>query len=182
MQAYSPAISSVGSLHAAELPKSPWFAIRVRPNFEKTAAAGLAARGFEQFFPSYKQSRKWSDRTKVSEFPLFPGYIFCRLDAENRLPVLSTPGVLGILSCGSTLQALTEDEIEAVRRVVAGNIPAEPWPYLAKGCRARVTHGVLAGVEGIVIDERSRCRLILQISLLQRSVSVQIDREFITPI
>jgi transcription antitermination factor NusG len=159
----------------------PWYAVRVKPNFEKTAAASLAARGFGQFVPTYTEKRRWSDRMKISEFPLFPGYLFCRMDPGCRTPVLATPGVIGIVSCGAQLLPVSEEEVEAVRRA-AGLVPLVRWPFLASGDRVRVVRGSLAGLEGFVVDHRGECRLVLQISLLQRSVSLEIDRDAIEPV
>jgi transcription antitermination factor NusG len=176
-----PATQSFSMPAAGPIPL-PWFAVRVKPNFEKVAAASLDARGFEQFLPTYRQKRQWSDRVKNSELPLFPGYLFCRLDAEHRTPVLAAPGVIGIVSCGPQLVPVGEKEIEAVRRIMKESLPVEPWPYLHHGCRVRVACGALTGVEGLVIREQGNCRLILQISLLQRSVSLQIDRHSLEPI
>jgi transcription antitermination factor NusG len=161
--------------------KHSWYAVRVRPNFEKTSAASLAARGFEQFVPTYTEKRRWSDRIRISEFPLFPGYFFCRMDPGCRTPVLGTPGVIGIVSCGAELLSVSEEEIESVRRA-AQDVPLMRWPFLGAGHRVRVTRGSLAGLEGFIADHRGACRLVLQISLLQRSVSLEIDRDFIEPV
>jgi transcriptional antiterminator NusG len=160
----------------------PWFAVRVKPNFERTAAAGLAGKGFEPFLATYGKARKWSDRVKNVEFPLFPGYLFCRFAPAVRTPILSTPGVLHIVSFGSELMPVSEAEIEALRRVAHEGLPVEPWPFLNAGQRAFVSRGALKGAEGIVVEAKTGCRLILQVSLLQRSVSVEIDRDCLIPI
>jgi transcription antitermination factor NusG len=159
-----------------------WFAIRVKPNFEKTAAVGLECKGLEQFLPTYKQTRKWTDRLKNIESPLFPGYLFCRFDPAVRTPVLSTPGVLYIVRCGQELVSVDEAEIDALRRAWREGLPLEPSPFLKTGQRARVSRGILTGVEGIILDAKNGSRLGLQVSLLQRSVSVEIDRDCLTPI
>jgi transcription antitermination factor NusG len=172
--------AAVGTRAEAE---RQWFAVRVKPNCEKVSAAGLAARGVEYFLPTTTEKRRWSDRVKVSEFPLFPGYLFCRMDPDRRAPlVLGTPGVIGIVSSGAQLLPVTEEEIEAVRRSVAASVDLKPWPFLTTGHRVRVTRGALAGVEGLVVQQSNTWRLVLQISLLQRSVSLEIDRDAIEPI
>ncbi len=173
---------SVSSLPGSTPQTNLWFAIRVKPNFEKTAAAGLEGKGLEQFLPTYTQTRKWSDRVKNVESPLFPGYLFCRFDPSVRTPVLSTPGVLYIVSCGQELLPVDEAEIESLRRAAREGLPLEPLPFLKTGQRVRVSRGVLTGVEGIVIDANNGKRLVLQVSLLQRSVSVEINHDCLTPI
>lgn len=167
---------------AGEEVRNPWFAVRVKSNFEKTAAHSLGSRDFEHFVPTYRETRRWSDRTKVSEFPLFPGYLFCRLNPEKRTPVLATPGVIGIVSSGTQLLPVSEEEIEAVRRAVLSGTPVTPAPWLSPGSRVRVTMGALTGIEGTITEQNGSCRLVLQISLLQRSVSLQIDRHAVEPV
>src|ERR1700726_677092 len=70
----------------------PWFALQVRSRHEKNIATLMHGKGYEPFLPLYKGRRRWSDRFKEMELPLFPGYLFCRFDVQNRLPVLTTPG------------------------------------------------------------------------------------------
>ena len=160
----------------------PWFAVQVKPNFESTSATSLTARKLETFLPMYTATRRWSDRLKTSKFPLFPGYLFCRLNPEYRTPVLEVPGVIGIVSCGRQPLPVDEHEIEALRRVSRESISAQPGPFLEAGLRVRVVKGALSGIEGLVIEDKGKCCLVLQVSLLQRSVRVQIDRDWIEPL
>jgi transcription antitermination factor NusG len=142
----------------------------------------LASRDLEVFLPTCRETRRWTDRVKTSEFPLFPGYLFCRLDPHRRTDVLSAPGVIGIVGSGPQLVPVSEEEIEAIRRAVSASVPLTHWPFLRAGHQVRVIRGALAGVEGFVVQENGGCRLILQISLLQRSVSLEIDRDAIEPL
>src|SRR5215471_16772080 len=98
---------------------SEWYALQVYQRLEKITALLLNQKGFDLFLPTYTVKRRWSDRVKVVEQPLFPGYLFCRLDARQRwLPVLTTPGVMSIVGTGKEPIAIPESEIEAVRRIV----------------------------------------------------------------
>ena len=160
----------------------PWYAIRVKPNFEKTAAASLRGKGYTEFLPLYRSVRRWSDRNKITELPLFPGYIFARFDAAQRVPILATPGVLNLVGFGKTPVAVDEAELEAIRRVAHEGLTAEPWPFLTEGQRVRVMCGALKGVEGQLLAIRNQSHLVLTVSLLQRAVVVHIDRQNITPI
>ncbi|MGA2480830.1 MAG: transcription termination/antitermination NusG family protein [Spirochaetia bacterium] len=74
-----------------------WFALRVKSNFERATTAILSGKGYETYLPLYRQQRRWSDRTNVTELPLFPGYVFAHFDVDRRLPVLTTPGVVHIV-------------------------------------------------------------------------------------
>src|SRR5580693_1239738 len=136
-----------------ECKQHPWYAIRVQAKFEKIASAVLRQKGFEEFLPLYCAKRMWSDRVKQLDLPLFPGYLFCRLDLSERLlPVVTTPGVLGIVSAGRDPVSISDQEIALVRAVVRSGLPAMPWPALSAGSLVLLERGPLAGVEGFVLD------------------------------
>ena len=166
---------------ATSVGENPWFAIRVKPRHEKVVAASLTSKGYEGFLPLYQTRRRWSDRTKVLELPLFPGYLFCRLDPRRRLPVLKTPGVRYFLGVGRTPMPVDEKEVEAIRRVVESGLPTNPWPYLEHGQRAIIKHGPLTGLEGVFLEMKGTSRLVVSVTLLQRSVSVEIDGAWVKP-
>jgi len=159
-----------------------WFAVRVKSRAEKVVAMMARNKGFEEFLPLYQSRRQWSDRTKSVEMPLFPGYVFCRLNAERRLPVLTIPGVLHFVGIGKTPMPVDEHEIAAIRKAVESGLAAEPWPFLQVGQRVRLDRGPLAGVEGILVEAQKQQRLVVSVTLLQRSVAVGIERHWVTPI
>jgi transcription antitermination factor NusG len=167
---------------SAPIQTYPWYAVRVRSKFEVMVSAGLSGKGYEPFLPLYKARRRWSDRIKEIELPLFPGYVFCRFDVGTRLPVLTTPGVVSVVGYGREPVIIDEAEIEAVRAIIASGLPAIPWPYLRTGHRVLIEHGPLAGLEGIVSAIKKELRLIVSVTMLQRSVGVEIDREWIRPL
>jgi transcription antitermination factor NusG len=159
-----------------------WFALRVRNRHEYLVSTTLGNKGYETFLPVYKVRRQWSDRSKAASLPLFPTYLFCRLDPENRLPVLVTPGVLAIVGTGKRPVPIEEDEIEAVRRISASGLPVTPWPGLEIGRKVWVEHGPLRGVEGVILDDSRVPRLLVGITLLQRSISVEVDSGWLAPL
>jgi transcription antitermination factor NusG len=159
----------------------PWFALSVKPLREKYVGSVLAGKGFTQFVPLYHDRRRWSDRIKEIELPLFPGYLFCRLDPNNRLPVLVTPFVKGIVGAGRTPIPVQDSEIEAIRTIVTYGQDALPWNFLPAGCPARIEEGPLQGLEGVLIEVKKRHRLVVSVTLLQRSVAVEVDRHWVTP-
>jgi len=161
----------------SNFPKHPWYALQVRSRFEKVVATHLKDKGYEEYLPFYTSQRRWSDRTKTIELPLFPGYTFCRFDMRDRLPVLVVPGVLSIVSIARVPTAVSDEEIGSIQRAIGSGMPCNPWPFLHAGQIVCVTRGPLAGLEGTVIEVRSSFRLILSLSLLQRSVSVEIDKD-----
>lgn len=153
----------------------PWFAIQVRTCAEKTASTVLQYKGYECFLPLSKSRRRWSDRVKELEVPLFPGYLFCRFDPCNRLPVLITPGVLQIVGIGKTPMPVEDDQVAAIQRVGTAGLPVQPWPFLEVGNIARIERGPLCGLTGIVINYKSELKVILSVTLLRRSVAVEVD-------
>src|SRR4051794_63429 len=96
-----------------------WFALRTASGREKAVATQLQSKGYEEFLPSYRIKRRWTDRTKELDLPLFPGYLFCRFAFNNRLPILVTPGVKLIVGFGRVPTPVSVAEIEALQRVVA---------------------------------------------------------------
>ena len=152
-----------------------WYALRIRPRFEKLAATHLRDKGYEEYLPLFKSRRRWSDRTKVVELPLFPGYAFCRFDVRNRLPVLVAPGVLSIVGVGKIPASIPEAEICSIQKAVASGLHCEPWSSVPIGHRVSVKRGPLEGLSGTLIEVKSNFRLILSLPLLQRSVAVEID-------
>jgi len=154
-----------------------WYALQIRAGQGKSVSAGLRGKGFEEFLPLCFSQRQWSDRVKNVEVPLFPGYLFCRFDPLNRLvPVLTTPGIIRIVSAGRTPIPVADAEIEAVHKVVHSGLVAEPWPFLNTGCRVAIDWGPLAGLEGVLARYSGEHRLVVSVNLLQRSVAVEIDR------
>jgi transcription antitermination factor NusG len=157
----------------------PWFAIRTRSNFEKVAAIALENKGLGPYLPTYRNRRRWSDRVVVVDTPLFQGYVFCRFDPLNRLPILTTTGVISIVGCGNDPAPIDDKEIDAIDLILRSGLATEPCPFLREGQRVRVKRGSLAGVEGILTKKKSDFRLVISVTMLQRSIAVEIDRELI---
>ena len=168
---------------ACELaPLFPWYALKVRARSEPLVRTALERKAYETFLPTYQEARQYSDRVKKVDAPLFPGYLFCRLDVCRRLPVLTTPGVDYILGSSGDPEPIPEDEITSIERVLRSSAKVGPWPFLKTGSRVRVERGAFTGVEGILVNERGSHRLVLSVSMLQRAVSVEIDRTWVRPV
>ncbi len=168
---------------SAENAELQWFALQVKPRYEKVASTMLRNKGFEEFLPLYRASRRWSDRIAQVDLPLFPGYVFCRFDPmDRRISIVSTPGVLSIVGMGRTPAPIEDGEIAAVQAVIKSGCQAEPWPFLNLGDKVRVAYGSLTGVEGILVERKKQHRLVISVALLQRSVAVEIDRNWVMPV
>jgi transcription antitermination factor NusG len=159
-----------------------WYALQIRSRWESTAAGLLRGKGLETLLPTYSTKRKWSDRFKVVESPLFPGYVFCRFDVHNRLPVLVTPGVISVVGRGKTPVAVDDAEILSIQTAVGSGVQLEPWPYIELGERVRIKDDVLNGMEGILTSFKGSQRVVISVTLLRRSVALEIDRSRIVPL
>jgi transcription antitermination factor NusG len=163
-------------MNQAKLSNVSWFALQIRSRWEAPTADLLRSKGLEILLPTYTTRRKWSDRIKIVESPLFPGYLFCRFNVSNRLPVLITPGVLAIVGRGKTPVPVADGEIESIQAAVGSGIQLQPWPYVEIGERVRIQHDVLDGMEGILTSFKGNHRVIISVTLLRRSVALEIDR------
>ena len=160
----------------------PGLRLRVRSNHERVASLHLRERGFEEFSPTFKAERQWSDRKKQIDQFLFPGYVFCRLNPEDRLPVLTIPGAVGLVGFGKGPTSIPENEIESVRMMVGSGLLVGPWPFLAAGQSVVIERGPLRGVEGVLQEVKKGFRLVVSVNLLQRSVCAEVDRNWIRPV
>ena len=166
----------------AEFPEAseqPWFAIHVKSNHEKAVCSQLTMKGFHVFLPVCRTRNRWADRFKIVETPLFRGYVFARLDPSRPNSIFSTPGVLKIVGTGRNPLPVEESEISAIRRAVDANLQLRECDFFTIGQRATVIGGTLAGLEGTVVRLKQKTRLILSISLLQRSVALEIDESVV---
>lgn len=163
-------------------PKTCWFALQVRSRKESYVASQIQGYGYECLLPTYKSVRKWSDRVKELEQPLFPGYLFCRFDFQSRRPVVTTPGVLQVVGYGRTAIPVSDEEIQALQLALSSGMPKQPWPYLEVGQRVRVNYGTLAGLEGILVNVKGNHRVVLSVTLLQRSVAMEVETSWLSPI
>jgi transcription antitermination factor NusG len=159
-----------------------WFAVRVRTRAESTVSEFLRGRGIETLCPTYPDRRRYSDRIKTVEAALFPGYLFCSIDRFDRLPVLSSPGVDYIVGFGHEPHPVDLEEIQAIQAVMRSGLLAKPHPFLKIGQRVRVESGPLVNLEGILLATKSENRLVLSISMLQRSISAELDSAIVRPL
>lgn len=159
--------------------RQAWFALQVRPRFECSVAEVLEKKDVHVYVPQYVELRQWSDRIKAAQSPLFPGYVFCLMDTSQRKAVLSTANAIRLVGAGRTPLPLDEKEMHAVRLIVDSGLPKAPWQALKKGDRVRICDGPLTGVSGILQSTPEGPRLIVSLTLLNRSIAVTVDRNWV---
>jgi transcription termination/antitermination protein NusG len=160
----------------------PWYALTVKHQHELAARSALELRGFEALAPTYRARRRWSDRVKEIDVPLFTGYVFCRFAFTERVMVMDVPGIARVVEFGGAPAEVSDTEIAAIRIVMDSKLPVRPWPYLKPGDRVLVQRGPLRGVEGTLLEERNRLQLVIGIEMLQRSLAVEVEADMVTPV
>lgn len=169
-----------GSEHAL-LAQRAWFAVYTTPRHEKHIARHLELRQIEHFLPTYQSQRKWKNGLKVSvELPLFPSYIFVRVNRVGRGRILEVPGVLSIVG-GRQPAPLVDFDIDSLRSGICLRT-LEPHPYLVIGEAVRIKTGALAGMTGVLLRNKDNLRVVVSIDQIMRSVAVEVDITEIEPV
>ncbi len=162
-----------------------WYALQTKCKYEQIAATVLRNKGYEEFVPMYRAGlcprRSNIGYSKERLRPLYPGYIFCRFNPEARGLIVTTPGVVKIVGCGSVPAVVSEAELENIRTMVRSDLTIHPCAYLTVGQRVRLVSGPLRGVEGILTRFKSELRVVVSIQVLQRSSGVEVDVDWIQP-
>jgi transcription antitermination factor NusG len=166
----------------AQQARKCWYAACTCAHHEKRVAEQLSGRAVEHFLPLYFSVRRWKDRRVQLDLPLFPGYIFVRIDLRDRLQVLEIPSVARLVSFNGTPAALPEREIQALKVGLEGGIHAAPHRYLTEGRRVRIVEGPLTGLEGSLIRNKNELRFVISLDLIQRSIQLEIDASLVEPL
>jgi transcriptional antiterminator NusG len=152
----------------------PWQVLHVRSNFEKRVTQHLTVRGVEHYLPLYRERVKWTDRSVVTERPLFSGYVFARFVPETRIAVISIRGV--VRSLGDDDGNLVKSaELEKIREGLASGLLLQPHPTVSVGARVRIRTGVFEGVEGCVTEFRQQCKVVIALSAVQQCFSLEVE-------
>jgi transcription antitermination factor NusG len=159
----------------SELSRANWYALYTAPRHEKRVADQISRQGIACFLPLYRSVRRWKDRRKELALVLFPGYVFVRMALQHRLRVLQLPGAVRLVTFNGQPAPLPEAEIEHLQNHLSCSGNLEPHPYLSAGRLVRVRSGPLKGLEGIILRTNQRCRIVLSIHLIMRSVAVEVD-------
>ena len=158
-----------------------WYALQVRTRGELQTTLCLLDKGYEVFSPTYFERRR--NHVREIEKPLFPGYLFCRMTMNSTGKIVTTPGVLRIVGYGKKPAPICETEINKVQRIVTSPVARSPWRYLPTGCPVRIEDGPLAGLEGFLDSTTKDRKIVVTITILQRSVAAVLDDStMVTPL
>ncbi|MGO9125599.1 MAG: UpxY family transcription antiterminator [Terriglobales bacterium] len=161
-----------------------WYAVHTRARHEKVVAQRLQESGVMTFLPLVTEIRRWSDRKKSVEFPLFGCYVFVRLasTSEERLRVLRIDSVLNFVGIRGQGTPIPEQQIDAVRTLIDEQLPWSTHPFLKIGQRVRIRSGALNGLEGILVSRNGDRTLVLSVDAIQRSLAVRIEGYDVEPL
>jgi transcription antitermination factor NusG len=152
-----------------------WYAIYLCVRHEKRVAQRLCERNIRCFLPTYRSVRRWKDRRKELEMPVFPGYLFVCMDLRDKLQVLQQPGVIRFIGFNGQPSRLSQSDLDIVSNAMSRGVHLEPHPYLKIGRKVTIRRGPLAGLQGILVKKKDNFRLVLSIDLIKRSAAVEVD-------
>jgi transcription termination/antitermination protein NusG len=152
-----------------------WFAIEVKQRYERFVAGILEEKQIAALSPFYVVRKQVSDKVRALEIPFFPGYVFGRFDPAKRMPVLTTPGVRRIVSIGKEPVALSDEEVHSVQLLLRSKSNVQQHPYLRLGSPVLIVRGPLAGLRGYLVEMKSSYRVIVSVTLIQRSIAAEVD-------
>jgi transcription antitermination factor NusG len=159
-------------------PDSPvWYAVHTFPRHEKAVSERMRQQGLTAFLPTIKEVHRWSDRRKSVELPLFSCYVFAKIvpSNEERIRILRTHGVIGLVGTRGEGTPIPDEQMDAIRTVLAQDLACGPHPFLKIGQRVRVRSGALDGLEGVLISKNGDNTLVVSVDAIQRSLAVRID-------
>ena len=159
-----------------------WYAGYTSARHEKKVAQQLQLREIEHFLPLYETVRRWNNGRHCVQMPLFPSYVFVRIALQERLRVLQIPGFVRLVGFSGLPYPLPSTEIDAMREALMAGVVAEPYPYLTAGSRVEIVSGPLQGVRGILLRRQGKCRVVLSIDLIMRSVVVEVEASNLVPV
>jgi transcription antitermination factor NusG len=159
-----------------------WFALRTKARHEKQVRDRLGAHGFEPLLPIVTRLSQWKDRRKEVEFPLFSGYCFARFRWEDRMSVANVTGVVSIVGSGSCPERIPDEEIDAVRALMASRLTYGAYHYLEEGRMVEVTRGPLEGLRGMLVRKEKHHRLVISVHLIKQAAAVEIDDCDVVPV
>ena len=171
--------------HFTEHPQMPplsgadvcWYAVQTRSRHERVVATQLREQGVSTFLPTITQIRRWSDRRKLVELPLFLGYVFVHtlVSAQIRRTVLFARGVAGFVAMRGEPLPIPDEQIDSVKELIAKNIHCTAYPFLKIGRRVRIRGGSLEGLEGILVSHNGDRKLVISVDTIERSFSIRIE-------
>ncbi len=159
-----------------------WIAVYTKARHEKVVHEQLLKKNIDVFLPLIRSKRRWSDRTKWVDIPLFRSYVFANIELNNHLFVLQTVGVHHIIRFKDEIAVIPNEQIQAIRLMLEGGYTPESTDYFVVGDEAEIMAGPMKGVQGIVSRIDGENKFVLKIDAIQHAISVRVDRQLLKAI
>lgn len=157
-----------------------WYVLYTKPRHEKTVEAGLLQKGIEAFTPKVSLRKRWSDRIKVVEEPLFKSYCFAKFNLFDKTCVLSQQGVVDLVHFKQNYIPVQNTVIDSLRTLAAHQMSLNPHPYLKVGDKVVVRRGPLKDVEGFLVEKRNKnAMLVISVDAITSSVQCIVDSDWV---
>lgn len=159
-----------------------WYVVYTAPKAEKKIAKTVSDLGIESYLPLYTSIRKWSDRKKKVELPLFPNYVFVKTENKNRFELFNVHGILKFVSVQRNPVVVRENVIEMIRKAMDHEFEVLQEDYFQTGTEVLVKEGQLSGLTGVVLKQNGSSRVMLRIEKLQKAFSINIPTQYLEQI
>lgn len=157
-------------------PALNWYAAYTLPRHEKAVAEQLTQLGISSYLPLWTEVRLWNRRRVPVQLPLFPGYVFVRMQLNDKGRVLARPGVVRFVGFGTTLSVLPDDEMEHLKLALC-NSNAKPYPHLTVGKRVKIRSGPFEGLQGSILKRKGKTQLVVTLDMIQSSMLLEVEAE-----
>lgn len=159
---------------------SRWYALYTRSRHEKLVEKELQEKGISAYTPKRKIRRKWSDRVKLVEEPLFGGYCFARFPLIDKKQVFTQRGVVNIVNFSGRHVPVEDSVIESLKILTAGELTIDPFPYMKKGDRVVIKKGPFKGLEGYITEKRNKnTTLVVSVDAIMSSIKCVIEADLV---
>jgi transcription antitermination factor NusG len=153
-----------------------WYVLYTRPKFEKKICEEIDYLKFENYLPLQTVIRRWSDRIKKIEEPLFAGYVFVKKGPRQGWDLLQIPGVIRFVSTGNSPDTISEGEIHKIKLIEAEGRDIQKEDFYTTGDEVMIKQGVFAGMKGMLVRNiNQQPRFLIRLPLLKQAISVEVS-------
>lgn len=154
-----------------------WYVLRIRSRFEKKTFEALSNMGISAYLPIKKTKKQWSDRLKVVEEPLFPGYLFVQYQEKDRYAILNLPGVVQFVSFGGNYATMRSKQIQLIETMLRNENTVEVVDMeLYPGQKVRIASGPFNGIEAVLVHFNGKGKMMLEVAAIGKGVLLEIGR------
>ncbi|MVT11412.1 UpxY family transcription antiterminator [Chitinophaga tropicalis] len=151
-----------------------WYVLYTRPKFERKICKETDYLHIEHYLPLLTVNRRWSDRIKKIEEPLFSSYVFVKTNIRRGIDLLQIPGVIRFVASEGRPAEIQEGEIDRIRLIESQGNDLQREDYFTAGDEVIVTKGAFMGMKGILVGSlENGARLLIRLSLLKQAISVE---------